>query len=83
MEEMINMKKIVPLKRILFERQLTIRWLAEQCGVNEANLNGVVNGKRLPTLKLALKIARVLNTTAEELWGYILDEKTTEEEPKE
>lgn len=64
---------ITPLKRLLFERQMTITALAEQSGVSYANLSLVVAGKRVPTLENALRIARALDTTIEELWGYVIE----------
>ncbi len=84
MEKHIHMT-LTPLKRLLFERGIKNRWLAEQCEINEANLGLVINGKRLPSIKSALKIAQVLNTTVEELWGYLLDEneEPTDGGPKE
>ncbi|MCF8564547.1 helix-turn-helix transcriptional regulator [Alicyclobacillus tolerans] len=57
------------LKRYLFENDIKNRWLAEQTGIKEQTISELVNGKRKPSLDNALKIARVLGTTVEELWG--------------
>lgn len=69
------MAELTPLKRMLFERQLSIRWLEEKTGASYANLNTIVNGKHLPTLLLGMKIARTLDVTVEELWGYRLEDE--------
>jgi DNA-binding XRE family transcriptional regulator len=66
---------ITPLKRLLFERGLTNRWLAQQCNVDETGMSLIVNGKRTPSLPLALKIARVMGVSVEELFSYVIDEE--------
>jgi transcriptional regulator with XRE-family HTH domain len=70
------MDRITPLKRLLFERQMTVKELSDRCGVNYNNLALVVNGKRLPTLENALRIARAVGEPVENLWGYVIDEQT-------
>jgi DNA-binding XRE family transcriptional regulator len=71
---------MTPLKRLLFEREKTNRWLAQQCGLDENGLSLIVNGKRVPNLITAMKIARVLEVNVEDLWGYLLEEKANRPE---
>jgi DNA-binding XRE family transcriptional regulator len=47
--------------------------LAEVTEMHLTNINAIVNGTR-PKLDTALKIAKVLNTTVEALWGQEEDE---------
>lgn len=69
-----------PLKRILFEREISNRELAKKIGADETGLGFVVNGKRVPNLMTALKIAKTLEVSIEELWGYLLEEKENQPE---
>lgn len=69
----VEVHSMTPLKRLLFERQLTNRWLAERTGMTETAVSLIVNGKRVPSLENALRIARALGVSVEELWGYILN----------
>lgn len=60
-----------PLKKLMFENGHTNRWLARKCDADETGISQIVNGKRNPSLLLALKIADALETTVEALWGYL------------
>lgn len=64
-----------PLKKILFERGLKNKWLAKESEIEEAGCSLIVNGKRVPTLVVALKIAKVLEVSVEELWGHLIIEE--------
>lgn len=64
-----------PLQRILFERDITVTQLQEMTDLSYANLTLIVKGKNLPNLLPAMKIARALNVTVEDLWGYRLGEE--------
>ncbi len=44
------------LKAFLLRNNITHREFAEKIGTTIGTLNGIVNGKRLPSLKLALRI---------------------------
>jgi putative transcriptional regulator len=68
----VEVHSMTPLKRLLFERQLTNRWLAEKTGMTETAVSLIVNGKRVPSLENALRIAGVLESSCEELWGYLI-----------
>ncbi|WP_211231387.1 helix-turn-helix transcriptional regulator [Alicyclobacillus pomorum] len=65
---------MTPLKRLLFEKQLTHRWLAQQVGMTETAISLVINGKRVPSLENALRIAKVLETSVEALWGFVIED---------
>jgi DNA-binding XRE family transcriptional regulator len=64
-----------PLKRLLFEREMTNRELARKCDLDENGLGQIINGKRVPNLITAMKIARALEVNVEDLWGHLLEEK--------
>lgn len=63
-----------PLKRIINERGLKNKWIAEQVRVEESAISQIANGKRKPGIAKAIRIARLLDTTVEDLFGYIADE---------
>lgn len=44
-------------------------WVAKQAGIAPGTLSRIISGETEPTLKVALKLAKVLNKTVEELWG--------------
>ncbi len=50
-------------------RSLTQQELAESVGVSRQTVISMETGDYAPSVYLALRIARVLDTTVEELWG--------------
>lgn len=44
------------------------KWLAEQCGVTLGMINHIVTGYSLPSLPVAIKLARALNSTVEDIF---------------
>lgn len=48
--------------------EITQSHLAEECGVSQQMINFICNGKRMPSLALALKIAHVLGCAVEDLF---------------
>jgi putative transcriptional regulator len=44
--------------------------LAKYCNVTRQTINAIENNKYDPSLELAFKLARVLNTTVDELFKY-------------
>lgn len=56
------------LKVMLAQMGVKQTWLAERAGVSPTTLSMIVNGKTLPTLRTAQKIARALGTTVDALW---------------
>ncbi|WP_308410496.1 helix-turn-helix transcriptional regulator [Bacillus sp. Marseille-P3661] len=56
------------LKDILKDRGIKQTWLAERIGVRQGTINEIVNGKRLPTLPVAYRIAKELGAHIEDIW---------------
>ena len=50
-------------------RRLTETKLAEVVESSQSYINRVKNGRQLPTVLFAIRIARALETSVEELWG--------------
>ncbi len=69
-EEAKNMKTKV--KELRTKLNLTQKDLAEKAGVSRQTINYLEQGKYLPSLPLAIKLAKILGTTVEEL--FQLDE---------
>ncbi len=71
------MELINNLKRYRFEHdQLTQEKMAEALSVSRQTIIAIENGKFNPSVKLALKIARLFNCLIEDL--FILEEKENE-----
>jgi DNA-binding XRE family transcriptional regulator len=68
---------ITPLKSRITELGLKSKYIAEQAGIHPTVMSMYVTGRRIPPLIDALKIARLLNTTVESLWGYTIDDWST------
>lgn len=47
---------------------VSLRWLARKVGCGTSTLCDVERGKSIPNVRLAIRIARALGTTVEELW---------------
>ncbi|MCR6855673.1 helix-turn-helix transcriptional regulator [Paenibacillus jamilae] len=56
------------LKIILAERMLKQSDLAKLVGITDQTLSMIARGKSEPTLRVALRIAKVLDLTVEEIW---------------
>lgn len=50
-------------------------WIAAQVGIAPGTLSLIVKGDSIPSLLVALKLARVLGTTVEELWGHLIEDE--------
>lgn len=56
---------------ILRAKGKTQGWLAQATGVDKPNLCKIINGKiKAPSVRTAIKIAKALGMTAEELWKF-------------
>lgn len=55
------------LRRLRKGRGLTLRQLAERCGLSQPFLSQIENGKAMPSLTALHRLARALGTTAHEL----------------
>lgn len=76
MEDMEQKKEILigkNIKRIRKEKGLTQKKLGELCGINEANIRKYELGKANPKIETIEKIAKALETTADELRGIKRD----------
>ena len=51
------------------EKGITQVWVAKKTFISTQAVYNYVHGKRLPSLDLALRIAKTLNMTVEELFG--------------
>lgn len=47
---------------------VSLRWLAGKVGCGTSTLCDIEMGKSIPNVRLAIRIARVLGTTVENLW---------------
>lgn len=47
---------------------VSLRWLARKVGCGASTLCDIERGKSIPNVHLAIRIARALGTTVEELW---------------
>lgn len=56
------------LKKIIKEQGRTQTWLCEKVGVSNTTMTSLVNKKRLPTLPVAIRIAKVLDVRVEDIW---------------
>jgi DNA-binding XRE family transcriptional regulator len=67
--------KMTPLAKAIKEKGLRKKWVAEKVGIAPGTLSLILSGKSDPTLKVALRLAKVLNMTVEELWGHLIEEE--------
>ena len=56
------------LKEILEEEGRTQKWLCQKAGVTTTTMTSLVTRKRLPTLPVAYRIAKVLGVKIEDIW---------------
>jgi putative transcriptional regulator len=62
-------KVIIQLKKYRTEvKKLTQQELADQVGVSRQSINAIEKGKFLPSIELALKLARFFEVPVEELF---------------
>lgn len=58
------------LKRIIDEKGVQQRWLAEQVGVTEVSMSRYVNGERIPKAPMAIMMADALGVDVKDLYGW-------------
>lgn len=63
------------LSKIIKERGLKQGFIASKAGMTPSAISLIVRGKSMPTLLAAIKIARAVNKTVEELWGHLVEEE--------
>ena len=69
------------LKRIIDEKGVQQRWLAEQVGVTEVSMSRYVNGERIPKAPMAIMMADALGVDVKDLYG--LDDEHVVGEPEQ
>ncbi|WAH35069.1 helix-turn-helix transcriptional regulator [Alicyclobacillus dauci] len=62
------------LREVIEQRGIKQTWLAERSGVTTTTLSQIVTGKRVPTLEVAFRIAKVLDLRIDEVWYHEDDE---------
>lgn len=58
-------KKILTILR---SQRRSQKWLAEQCGVTIGMVNHIITGYSLPSLTVAIKIAKALDVTMDDIF---------------
>lgn len=56
------------LRMIMVEQGRTQKWLGEKVGASNRTISEIINEKREPTLKVALRIAKVIGEPVEKIW---------------
>ena len=70
------MAKNLRIKAARAALDMTQKDLADAVGVSRQTMNAIEKGDYNPTVKLCIKICKVLNKSLDELfWEYILDEE--------
>lgn len=58
------------IAELIDQKGLKKTFVAQQVGISKGSLSNIITGKtKEPSLQVAIKLARVLGTTVEELWG--------------
>ncbi len=61
-------QEIISLLRFKNKSQ---KWLAQQCGITTGMISHIVTGYALPSLPVAIKIAKSLDTTVDDIFGSL------------
>ena len=59
---------------------ITQREIARRVGISSTAMSAIERGEHVPKVTTALRIARELHTTVEELWGDMAEKTTAAEE---
>ena len=71
--------KVTPLKQRIIELGMTNREVSRLTGIDEPTLSLIVTGKRQKiSVDKAIRIARALDTSVEELFGWTVEKDDTE-----
>ena len=62
------------LRAVLEEKEVTQKSLAKKAGVTASTMCKYVNGDREPGVRTAIRMARMLGVTVEELFGGDVDD---------
>ncbi|USK52615.1 helix-turn-helix domain-containing protein [Bacillus sp. CMF12] len=52
----------------MVEQGRTQKWLGEKVGASNRTISEIINEKREPTLKIALRIAKAIEEPVEKIW---------------
>ena len=66
--------KLPLLAQIAKIYNLSVRDIAEIVGISKSHAADVLNHQAMPSLDVALKVARYLEVTVEDLWGWQVDD---------
>lgn len=66
--------KMTEIGRIIEEDGYRKGWIAKKAGIAPGTLSKIISGDSEPTLRVALRLAKILNKTVEELWGYLISD---------
>ncbi|MGM0903038.1 MAG: helix-turn-helix transcriptional regulator [Bacillota bacterium] len=64
------------LKKYHKETGVKQGFVADKAKITPGAYSLIVRGESVPSLPAAIRIARVLNMTVEELWGYLVEEES-------
>ncbi|MCU0370815.1 MAG: helix-turn-helix transcriptional regulator [Bacteroidales bacterium] len=71
------------IRRLRFDHdEMTQQDLADKTGVSRQTIVAIENGKYYPSLELAFRIASVFNTHVEDVFSFIMEEKSNQKTPK-
>lgn len=62
---------MTPIAKAIEAKGYKKQWVAEKANIARGTLSAIVNGKTEPSIRVAIKLARILNTTVEDLWGHL------------
>jgi len=60
--------------KVIEEEGFRKGWVAKKANIAPGTLSKIISGESEPTLRVALKLAKILNKTVEELWGHIIED---------
>ena len=69
-----------PLKELRLKKGLTQKQLARLLGITETSCQRIEYGMQRPSLVTAIRIARLVGATVDEIWGYVATEDDCKEE---
>jgi DNA-binding XRE family transcriptional regulator len=67
-----------PIEKVIFEKGYRKGWIAKRVGIAPGTLSLIISGESSPSLKVALKLAKLLEISVEHLWGHLIEEENNE-----
>jgi DNA-binding XRE family transcriptional regulator len=68
-----------PLAKLIEDRMLKKGKIAKRVGIAPQTFSKIVKGESVPTLIVALRLAKVLEMSVEHLWGHLIEEENNED----